>query len=56
MKDIKGLREHAKEITKQFEDKGYAIEDVHLLLAVLTDEIRQCEEAFKKKQFKALAK
>lgn len=56
MKDIRELREYAKEITKQFEDKGYTVEDVHLLLAVLNDEIRQCEEVVKKEQFKALAK
>lgn len=56
MKEIRELREHAKEITKQFEDKGYTVEDVHLLLAVLNDEIRQCEEAVKKEQFKALTK
>lgn len=54
-KKVFELRKHAKEITRQCEDRGYSIKDTRLLLAILKDEISQCEEAYKEHSFKALA-
>lgn len=50
------LRRHAKEICKQCEDRGYTVEETRLLSSIMKDEIRQCEEAYKKSKFKALVK
>lgn len=47
-------REHAKEITKECEKRGYTVGEVDLLVAVLRDEISRCMKANEKIKFKAL--
>ena len=56
MRNVDELRQHAKEIAKQCEDRKYTIEDTRMLLSVLKNEISQCEEAYKNNMFKALAR
>lgn len=53
--EIKELRKHAKEITKECEERGYTFVDAEMLCAVLKDEISQCEKATQKRNFQALA-
>lgn len=53
--EIEEPRKHAKEITKQFEERGYTFEDAEMLCIVLKDEVRHCEKRIKKRNFHALA-
>lgn len=53
--NVEELRKHAKEITKQCEEKGYTIEEAEMLVHVLQNEIDQCKKIILQKNFKALA-
>lgn len=55
MWNIEKLREHAKEITRDCEKRGYTIEETELLPEVLKNEVNQCKRREKEKPFKALA-
>lgn len=45
------LREHAKEILKECEKRGYTIEETEMLPAVLKDELYRCSKELKKNKF-----
>ncbi len=53
--DTQKLRKHAKEITKQCEEKEYTVEEAEMLAHILKDEVSQCRKVHSERRFKALA-